>query len=230
MREDIRAQLEQLAEPEYGAFSAALIPNGPPMLGVRLPKLRALAKQLAPEAEQLLAAPCDALFEDIMLRGMLIGCMTCSTQRRLQEIADFVPLIDNWSVCDSFCAGLKEAKRRPQEYWDFILPYLHSKTEFSVRFAVVMLLDYFSKGVWLPRTLEQLQAVTHDGYYVKMAVGWAISVCYIHDPVLTWDWMQAIRLDGQTRRIAIQKCLDSRRVRGADRERLRAMRDTYTEQ
>ncbi len=225
MRETIRQRLYALAEDSYRDFSSALVPGCGTMLGVRLPKLWALAKELAGQYEAYLAEPCGELFEEVMLRGMVIGCMKCPTEQRLQYIRDFIPRIDNWSVCDSFCCGLKEAKKKPEVYWDFILPYLHSEQEFAVRFGVVMLLAHFAHGLWLPEVLEQLRQVTHPGYYVKMAVGWAVSVCYIHDADVTWSWMQTAGLDEETQRMAWQKILDSRRVTGENRERIRRLRE-----
>lgn len=225
MNENIRQQLYALAENEYRDFSSALIPGCGMMLGVRLPKLRGLAKEIAGEYEVYLAEPCGELFEEIMLRGMVIGCMKCPTEQRLQYIRDFIPLIDNWSVCDSFCCGLKEAKKKQEIYWDFLLPYLHSEQEFEVRFGVVMLLAHFAHDIWLPRVLEQLKTVNHTGYYVKMAVGWAVSVCYIRDADLTWSWMQTAGLDGDTEHMALQKMMDSRRVTGENRERIRRLRE-----
>ena len=47
MRTEIRDQIAQYAEPEYRDFSAALVPGAKPLLGVRLPKLRAIAKDIA---------------------------------------------------------------------------------------------------------------------------------------------------------------------------------------
>lgn len=230
MRDTIRARLSALAEGEYRDFSSALIPGCGTMLGVRLPRLRALAKEIAVDADAYLAEPCGALFEEVMLRGMVIGCMKCPTEQRMQHMREFIPLIDNWSVCDSFCTGLKEAKKKPEAYWDFILPYLHSGQEFEVRFGVVMMLAHFAQGEWLPRVREQLEQVSHPGYYVKMAVGWAVSVCYVRDPAYTWDWMQRNTLDAETERMAIQKILDSRRVTGTDRERIVQLREQRKKQ
>lgn len=226
MREQIRERLYALAEPKYRDFSAALVPGGMGMLGVRLPKLRALAKEVAQDSDAYFAEPCGELFEEVMLRGMVIGCMKCSTEQRMAQMRAFIPMIANWSVCDSFCTSIKEAKRRPEEYWNFILPYVHSEREFEVRFAVVMMLAHFSKGEWLPRTLEQLESVCHPGYYVKMAVGWAISVCYVNDPAYAWEWLNGVQLDTETERMAIQKIMDSRRVVGADRERIKRYRES----
>ncbi len=225
MREQIYARLLALSEQSYLDLSSAIIPNSGRMLGVRLPKLRALAREIAADSACYLAQPCGDTFEEIMLRGMVIGCMKCPTEQRIQYIRSFVPCIGNWSVCDSFCAGLKEANNKPEVYWQLALSYLHSAAEFEVRFGVVMLLDYFARGVRIPRTLEQLEGVTHEGYYVKMAVAWAISVCYIRDAAGTWDWLQRTELDEQTVRMAIQKILDSRRVQGRDRQRIRMLRE-----
>ncbi|MCI6927224.1 DNA alkylation repair protein [Butyricicoccus porcorum] len=225
MKNTIRARLFAMAEREYRDFSSALVPGCGTMIGVRLPRLRALAKEIATDADAYFAEPCGDLFEEIMLRGMVIGCMKCPTDQRMQHIRDFIPLIDNWSVCDSFCNGLKEAKKKPEAYWEFILPYLSGEQEFAVRFGVVMLLFHFAQGEWLPRVLAQLEQVSHPGYYVRMAVGWAVSVCYVRDPDDTWDWMQRVTLDTETARMAIQKILDSRRVTGADRERIVQLRE-----
>ncbi|MDO4287153.1 MAG: DNA alkylation repair protein [Eubacteriales bacterium] len=224
MKENIREQLYALAEGSYRDFSAALVPGCGTMLGVRLPKLRALAKEIAKDYDTYFTEPCGELFEEIMLRGMVIGCMKCSTEQRLQKIRDFLPLIDNWSVCDSFCCGLKEAKKKPEIYWDFLLPYLHSEQEFEIRFGVVMLLAHFAHDEWLPKVLEQLEQIIHTGYYVKMAVAWAASVCYIRDAELTWNWLQHMPLDAETEHMALQKIMDSRRVKGIDRERIQQLR------
>ena len=44
-RSSLRQKLEELAEPEYREFSQKLVLDGLPMLGVRLPTLRGLAKE-----------------------------------------------------------------------------------------------------------------------------------------------------------------------------------------
>ena len=62
---------------------------------------------------------------------------------------EFVPRIDNWSVCDSFCCTLKFTKKDIPVIWEFIQPYAHSDREFEQRFAAVMLLRFFVKDEWL---------------------------------------------------------------------------------
>ena len=46
MKKEIRQKLLELAEADYQKFSSSLLPNIDNVLGVRLPKLRKLAKEI----------------------------------------------------------------------------------------------------------------------------------------------------------------------------------------
>lgn len=108
----IRTQIFELIDPEYQKFSAALIPNIDNVLGVRLPELRKIAKKIAKDDwRTYLKTAEDEYFEEIMLQGMVIGYVKTDINDQLSYVASFIPKIDNWSVCDSFCIGLKFTKR-----------------------------------------------------------------------------------------------------------------------
>ena len=128
-----REELTALAEKDYRVFSARLLPPGTPLLGVRLPRLRKLAKKIARSDWRAFLAnrPADAVFEETMLRGMVIGCAEAPLPERLGLIAAFLPEIDNWSVCDSFISGLKFIRENREPVWEFLDQYLKSKEEFQ---------------------------------------------------------------------------------------------------
>ena len=144
--EAVRAELQALAEPDYAAFSAKLLPGTGGILGVRLPKLRALAKQLAGEGEPLLealdSAPPES-FEETMLYGMLVGAVKMPDEERLYWMERFVPRVGNWSVCDSFCVSCKAAGKNRPFYRDFIERMLGSGKEYPVRCGLVLMLDWY---------------------------------------------------------------------------------------
>ena len=122
MGSTIRQELLMLAEEEYASFSAALLPGVEGILGVRLPVLRRLAARIAKDnwRSYLQEGPED-YFEEIMLKGMVIGAAKAPWPETLCLIAQFVPKIDNWSVSDSFCNSLKAAvKSPPAEMWQFL--------------------------------------------------------------------------------------------------------------
>ena len=103
MHKAIREQLFELAEENYQKFSSALLPNINNILGVRLPTLRKLAKVIAKDDWRRFISMADSdYFEEVMLQGMVIGYAKADIEEILQYATDFIPKIDNWSVCDSF--------------------------------------------------------------------------------------------------------------------------------
>ena len=222
---NIKAKLKSLAEDEYRKFTSALIPGDAVILGVRLPLIRNMAKEIAQgDWRGYLAAAQDEYFEEIMLQGHVIGLVKTDVEERLGLIAAFVPKIKNWSVCDSFCAGLKFVKKNKERVWEFLQPYLSSEQEFDLRFAVVMMMDYFIEEEYIDRVFRLLDGIEHEGYYVKMAVAWALSVCYVKFPERTMAYLQQNELDDFTYNKALQKIIESNRVDNEAKDLIRRMK------
>lgn len=224
---EIRERLRALSEEEYRAFSARLLPSHVRLMGVRLPALRRLAREVARGDWRGWLDTADSVyFEEIMLQGMVIGCAKAELDEVLERTAAFVPLIDNWSVCDSFCSGLKVARDpdKRARIWEFLQPYFSSPREFDVRFAVVMGLFYYINDDYLSQLLALLDAVRHEGYYARMAVAWAVSICYVQYPAQTMAYLESCRLDAFTYAKALQKILESHAVPAEEKRRIRCMK------
>lgn len=224
--ERVFAALSALREEAYRAFSAGLLPGTDNLLGVRLPALRKLAGRIAKaDWRAYLAGASDVYFEETMLQGMVIGLAEMELAERLQYVAWFVPKIANWSVCDAFCAGLKCAKRRRAEVWDFLQPYFAAQEPYAARFAAVMALDYFVEEPYLDALFACFDAMHKADYYVQMAVAWALSVCCVKFPARMLAYLRgAHALDAFTYRKALQKTLESYRADAALQAEVRALR------
>lgn len=221
----IKEQLLQMSEEEYRKFSSALIPNGEKMLGVRLPNLRKLAKSIAKaDWRSYLMSAEDTYFEEIMLQGMVIGYVETNIEERFHLIENFIPKIHNWSICDSFCIGLKCAKQYPKEVWDFIHPYFSSRKEFEIRFAIVMALDFFVDEQHIDEIFLLLSKAKLEKYYAQMAAAWALSVCFVRFPDETMFFLRKGILDEFTYQKALSKIIESRQVTPAIRQLIRQMR------
>lgn len=211
---DIRKQLEQLAEPQYKKFSTGLLPGVDNVLGVRLPVIRKIARQIVKDGnwKEYLSENPKVYFEETMLQGMIIGLLKLDIESIMLLVQEFVPKIHNWSVCDSFCNGLKIVKLHRKRVWKFLFPYLHSSNAYDIRFAVVMLIFYYIDEEYIYETLDALDTVNHDDYYVKMAVAWAISICYIKLPDVTMSYLKDNNLNKDTYNKALRKICESLRV------------------
>lgn len=223
MQEKIRQKLISLSEKKYKDFSAALVPNCGEMLGVRIPLLRKLAAEIALTDGISALDGEDIYFEEVMLRGFVIGNLRVNTEEKLRLVTEFVPLINNWSVCDSFCTSLKFTNKNKERVWEFIQPYCVSEKEFYERFGAVMLRGYFIDDEYIDRTLGLLAEIPTEKFYSSMAVAWAVSDCYVKFPEKTEKLILSSIFDNDTHNRAIRKICDSYRVQKSDKEFLKTL-------
>lgn len=221
----IKEQLETLKEAEYQKFTASLLPGVESILGVRLPKLRQMAKKLAKDdwKEYLKEAKDDSM-EEIMLQGMTLGYAEGNLQEKEGFLRAFIPKIDNWSVCDSCCNSIKIAKEQPEEMWEFLQEYLHSEQEFEVRFALVQLLNYYVNKECLQRVLAEIDKISSEAYYVEMAQAWAVSICYREFPKETEPFLKQNHLNDFTHNKALQKITESQKVSKEQKAYIRSLK------
>lgn len=224
-KQEVRRKIFELADSDYKEFHSKLCPNTNNIVGVRVPILRNYAKELSKGdfIEYLENAEND-YYEEIMLQGMIIGIAKMDIEERLKYIKKFIPKIDNWAICDTFCAGLKFVNRNREIVWQFLQKYINSKKEFELRFAIVMILDFYITDEYISDVINILDSIKHEGYYVKMAVAWAISIAYIKYPKITMKYLENNKLDDFTYNKALQKIIESYRVSNEEKEILKKMK------
>ncbi|MGN1326862.1 MAG: DNA alkylation repair protein [Clostridia bacterium] len=226
-REEILEDIKELADEEYKNFHSGLCPETNNILGVRVPLLRNYAKKLVDEDWKTNYNNIgDEYYEEIMLKGMILGLAKMELEERLTYLEKFVPQIDNWSVCDVTCAGLKFVKKHEEKVFEFLKKYLESDREFEIRFAIVMLLNYFVTEKYVDSVIQILDNVKHlEYYYVKMAVAWALSIIYIKYPEKATEYLKGEnKLNDETYNKALQKIIESNRVSKKEKNKIRKMK------
>ncbi len=222
----IHQELEGLKDADYRAFTQKLSPGVGGILGVRLPLIRKTAKHYAKEDPALLfeALPLTCAFEDLMAQAMLLGMVKTETEKRLSRIKDFLPRLNGWALCDTLCAGLKEAKTAGEAYFEFILPYFTDPRPYYVRFALVMALNYFTAPKYLKILLPVFDTIDCSHFYVHLGLAWALSAMFCKERDLTLAYLKENRLDDRTFNKALQKILESYKVSKEDKALIRSMR------
>ncbi|WP_419726244.1 DNA alkylation repair protein [Terrisporobacter petrolearius] len=225
-KEEIRQELIKLADNKYRSFHSNLCPGVENILGVRLPLLRKIAISLSKEEDyyNYLNNGDTKYYEEIMIEGLIIGYLKTDNENRFNYIRNFIPKIDNWAICDSFCNNLKFTKKNINEVWNFILPYTSSQNEFDIRFALVMMLNFYIMEDYIDDVLNTLNNINHDGYYVKMAVAWAVSYAYIDFPQKTLAFLKNNNLNNFTYNKSLQKIIESTRVSKEDKDLMRSLK------
>ena len=225
LAEEVKKELQNLADTEYQKFHSGLLPGVEHILGVRVPELRKIAKKLSRgEWRSYLEAGCDDTYEEIMIQGMLIGYAKMEKEERVKWLDLFVPKINNWAVCDCCTSTYKFMQKNQDEWFSYLMKQIDVGSEYSIRFGVVALMDYFVTEEWIDTVLKIYDGIFHEGYYVKMAVAWAVSMCYVKFPGKTRAFLEDNHLDTFTQNKAIQKIRESYRVSKEEKEELKQLK------
>lgn len=215
--------LMELGKEGNATFVASLNPGIPHVLGVRLGDMRRLAKQIASsDWESYLDSAGDYYMEERLLHGLVLGDITPDedVEIYLNRVTNFVHQINCWSVCDSFrfAGGKRYFTQHEHRFWDYLTAMMQRSETYTIRFGVVMTLTYYIKEVYIDRLLECYAAIRHPDYYVKMAVAWALSVCYVKFPQQTYDLLSRGTLDAETLQKTVRKINESLRVDKASKQ------------
>lgn len=225
MENKIRQDLFEIQDLKYKEFHGSLCPDMDNIIGVRIPKLREYAKELYKSNKLEDIKIGDKYYEELVIQGMLIGFQTkAPIEEAIKQVKEFVPKINSWAVCDTFCAGLKITKKYQTKMFKIIKEYLKSKQEYEVRFAIVMLLDYYINDQYIDQVLQILNNIKLDKYYVQMANAWAISICLIRYYNKTLEFLKTTKIDDFTYNKGIQKAIESYRITKEQKDYLRTLK------
>ena len=114
MLHNLTRQLETLAQGNetYAAFNKRIVNTKMPVIGVRVPDVRRLARELAPNMSaadigKLLMAQNES-FDYVLLCGLLITHARLDDRAAIDLAKHYLPLVDSWAHIDTFV----EKKRR----------------------------------------------------------------------------------------------------------------------
>lgn len=242
-------------EPKYREGHIRII-NALPgrrILGLHVPDMKRVAKELARrddaidvirgfEHEAAVEACSEygsrLAYEETVIWGLMINAMKVPWEQRAEMLREFVPVLDNWAVCDTFCCNAKWKCDR-KELWGFLLPYWNSHKEFEVRFAIVMSMVHFIDTEWFLAVCGKLDGLNFDKicsfyrkadkadkgtyrqgtvigespYYVRMAVAWLLATSLAKLPDETRAYVNASRLPEDVKRLYARKARESFRTR-----------------
>lgn len=222
---DIRARLFALADPAYGDFNAKLMPDilRERIIGVRVPHLRALAKELCgtPAAEAFLAELPHTYYEENNLHGFLLDFIR-DFDACLAATERFLPHIDNWATCDG--TSPRALIEKPDVLLAHVETWLASTHTYTVRFGIETLMRHFLDARFSTAYPDAVAALRSDAYYINMMIAWyfATALAKQYDAIL--PYIENRRLDKWTHNKTIQKAIESYRITDAQKAYLRTLK------
>lgn len=222
---DILSLLNARSEPDYADFTAKLIPNIPrqSVLGVRLPALRAMAKELenTPEKREFLMSLPHAFHEENLLHALFINSEK-DLPAAIGALRGFLPCVNNWAVCDTLRP--KAINRHFNGALPFIFSCMESAHPYTARFGILMLMTYGLTDDFSIEFHERTAKVESADYYVNMMRAWyfATALALRYDDTL--PYLAENRLDAWTHNRSIQKAVESFRISAERKEFLKTLK------
>ncbi len=222
---EIKVLLPALGDEGNRAFTEKLVPGSKlPYYGVRLPKLRKLAAEVAREDGEAFLESCDFSSIDLItLYAFVLGRRKGEIGGALRHFDRAVQHLDNWMNCDALCQSFKQARTYPEEVWALLERYCASDRPFTLRAAAVTMLSHFLTDAYVDRVLAAVDAIRCDDYYYRMGAAWCVAEAMAKYRDKTFAYLETSSLDGWTYRKAIRKMIESYRVSDADKAALREM-------
>lgn len=223
----INQKLYALAESDYKAFNEKLISTNYEVIGIRMPALKKLAKEIAiePDVELYLQNAEYTTYEHILLYGLVLGQLKKMPLETVFQYLD--PLIlkfDNWAHVDTIISALKVFGKHQDKVLSHFLPLKSHEGEFTKRVFAIILMDYFMDETHIEVTLNHLSEIPQGQYYVDMAIAWAMSVGLIKFYDKTVKILEQKTLSKFVHNKSIQKARESYRITTERKELLNSMK------
>jgi len=215
--------LKSLQDLKYKEFHSKLTFTKYEIIGIRVPLLRKIAKEIINSNYKKFLNDVGSLYyEEVFIEGLVITSL--KEDELLNYLPKFIKKIDNWAICDSFCNSLKIVKKDYKKYFDYFKNYLKSNDEFTIRVALVVFLSFYVNEDYINEIFGLIDQITIDKYYVNMAIAWLLAECFIKYPKETDDYLTKSKINNFTFNKTISKICDSYRVSKEEKERLKSMR------
>lgn len=208
---------------DFKSFNNKLITTKDKMIGIRVPKLRKLAKEISKtNIVSFLNNVKNDYYEEILVEGFVIGSIT-NKELFNKHFLEYIKKIDNWATCDMVISSCKIMKK-DNSYYNYACDFIKQKDAFIVRVGLVMMLDHYINDDYIDDILIRIDKINNDNYYVKMAIAWLISMCFVKYKEKTFNYLKKNNLDKFTYNKAIQKIIESLRVSAEDKKTLKEMK------
>lgn len=222
---EIQERLFAIQDKGYRDGSVKLNPSVDPdtIIGIRIPALRALAKELrgTPEAAEFLMTLPHRYFEEYSLHSFLLSPIR-DFDEAIQQTERLLPYLNSWALTDSL--RIKAFDKHPDRLLPHIDRWLSSGHTYTIRYGILCLMNLFLDERFENRYLDKVAAVKSDEYYVNMMIAWYFATALAKQYDAAVPYIEQHRLDKWTHNKAIQKAIESYRITDEQKTYLRTLK------
>ena len=219
---DIQKVLLSMQDAKYRDFHAKLMPTIEKnvIIGVRVPQIRALAKEIKNGAGDFLEKLPHKYYEENNLHAILVSQIS-DFDECIKEINAFLPYVDNWATCDIMKP--KSFKKNKEKLLPEIEKWLKSTHTYTVRFGIEMLMTHFLGEDFDESYLEKVSLIKSNEYYINMMIAWYFATALYKEWDFAVKYLEENRLCKRVHNKTIRKALESYRITQEQKEYLKML-------
>ena len=231
--EALREVFAPCVDLNYARFARSGLPKEvlSPVLGLRVPLLRSIAYRIEKSEIEgtiatLLRAGPEALEERLFV-AILIGRLRVPIEAKFPLLRAFLPFVDSWMVCDELAAFVKPLPKEKELFWSFLGNLCDEGSPYVTRYGLVSVLKYYMDASWIEEVLSRAETVARrkiDARCVETALAWLVAEVAARFPDRAVAFLREEILSPRSKRMAIQKGLESLRVADDVKAELKRMR------
>lgn len=199
--------LKKYQDIKYREFQKRLIVSSYPLIGVRIPILRKISRQI--NVDEYIDNFNPVYYEDILLYGMVIAKVK-DDNLKMGLVKAYIKYIDCWSICDTFCSNLSFVRKDLDKYFKWVISYLEDDRTFYIRFGLVMLLKYYADENYIKQIFNKVKNIKNDEYYCQMGIAWLMCELAVRNKNIVDNFMKSMPKEIQ--KMYERKVKDSFRV------------------
>jgi len=221
----IQERLFALQDSKYADFQENLTPGitREQIIGVRVPKIRTLAKEIAKEddTKEFLSSLPHKYYDENMLHSVLLSGIR-DYEECMSGVEAFLPYVDNWATCDTLLP--KVFSKHKDDLLVKIRQWAKSSHTYTCRFGIHMLMTHFLDDDFKEEYLEIPAAIHSDEYYIKMMNAWYYATALAKQWDATIRIIEDRRLEPWVHNKSIQKARESYRITDEQKEYLKSLK------
>lgn len=219
---EILTALWQAQDTDYKLFHEKLVPNIDPdrIIGVRIPVIRKMAKQLGSQQSFLSELP-HSFYEEYQLHACMLNNIR-DFDTALIAVNAFLPYVDNWATCDIL--NPIAFKKNPSRLIPYAMEWAKSEKTYTMRFGVEMLMNHCLSEYFSPAQSDLVAGLRPEDYYGKMMIAWYFATALAKQYDIILPYLQNHLLERWTHNKTIQKAVESYRITPEQKEYLKSLR------
>ena len=204
--------LEKYIDPSYREFNSKLIPGVENVLGIRIPVLRNIVKEMSEEEKEVFLNSLPHNYHEENIMHMIIITEEKDFDKAKEMLLNFLPYVDNWQVSDvGIPKSFKDTKDR-EALINFVKNLISKEGTYFKRYGISILMKLFLGDFYNSEVLDMVANIKSKEYYVNMMRAWFFQEAMVKRCDDAIKYLEEKKLDRFTHLKTISKCVDSRKI------------------